>query len=195
MLVDDGLLRQSAGYVSFDELVKTVVVEHRELDPEFIEERIEILKKINIVDKIVRKYLTSRERIIFKLIIDLNKRVSDVMFILKYNNFQSAENNIHRVFKLIKTYLKYEMLDKDDLYIQINLYFNSFERQILKKLHNRQTVAEIRDCFDEISYKKMNLISKEIIDKLECIGGICKEYRDFLVSLRKFRHIGDEDIE
>lgn len=181
--MDDGL-KPTAGWKSFDELLgkfvqQTVVNELTYRDKQ----------RIIIIDEIVKKYLNNTERLLFRLATETTKTITDIQRIVGFHNFQTTERNIYRVFRMIKCYYNYEILDKEELKEQINKNFNRTERKIIKLLEQRYTVFEMKDMVPNMHYRKMSTMKNKILKKLQSLGGICNKYYLFLKELRQFRHL------
>lgn len=178
------------GKLSLDEVLDNAII-YEDYDSEELQRQREILDK---VEYIVKKYLTNKEQLIYHCIINMNKRVADVMRIVGFDDWRTTSNNIERVFKMIKLYYGYENLDKKELARIIKENFTPFEQKIIKLLEKRYTIHQIKDKLG-FHYAKAYMTIKDILDRLKNLPEPCQSYYQFLINIRKFKKLSDFKIK
>lgn len=143
------------------------------------------------IDSIAAKYLNNKERCIYNLIIHERKKTVDIVEIFKYNNWRTAQNSIDRVFKLLLLYYNFEQIDKEDINYELERNFTNFEKKVIKFLENRLTIQEINEKIKKkkYHYAKTHSLCNNILERLDNSGGSCKQYYNFLISIRKFKDL------
>jgi hypothetical protein len=143
------------------------------------------------IDNIALKYLNNKERCIYNLIIHENKKTVEIVEIFHYNNWRTAQNSIDRVFKLLALYYQLEQINKEEVDFELNRNFTIFERKIIKMLEDRLTIQEINEKIKKKKYHyvKTHSLIKNILERLENSGSACKQYHNFLISIRKFKDL------
>ena len=180
-----GLLSAILNRTSLDIIIDNIVVDDR---PEIITE--DDKEKIKIIKKIVNKYLSKKETIIFQLIMEFGKGPADLQRILKYNNWWTAQNNITRVMNIIKLFYEYEKLDHEKLEKEIANNFDAEEQLILEHMQDLKTIVNIKLAINSY-YEKTQKTVARIMKKLKNSDGILYNYYLFLKEIRRFRRIKD----
>jgi hypothetical protein len=184
-------LRLSAfGKLSLDEILEDVIV-YNDYDIEEIERQRKIF---DIVEYVVDHYLTNKERLIYYCIIHLNKKISEVMSIVGFDEWRTTSNNVERVFKIIRLYYDYECLDFKELNKILNKNFTPFEKYVIQLLEQRYTIHEVKDEL-HYHYAKAYMLIKDILDRLSKLPEPCHSYYEFLVNIRKFKKLSDFNIK
>jgi hypothetical protein len=180
--------RGGLGYESLDDLIGNYYFEV--LLPFSVndEERENNLKFLEEIDQVANKYLNAKEKCIYFLVIHEKKRTADITIILNYNGWRTTQNSIDRVFKILKLYYDFDLIDAEELQNSISKNFNKIERKIIKLLENRYTIQEINNKLGKkFHYTKTHCLIKNIMNKLMNLGDPCEQYYDFLVEIRKFK--------
>jgi hypothetical protein len=176
------------GYVALDDAIELIYFEKLNetgYTEEEIKEQQDFLDRI---DMIANKYLNSKEKCIYNLVIHEKKRTSEITIILNYNGWRTTQNSIDRVFKILNLYSDYEAIDKIELAVQIDDNFNRLEKRVLALLDQRLTIQEInKKLGKKFHYTKTHSLIKSIMTKLKNVKGASYEYYVFLTEIRKFK--------
>lgn len=180
--------RGGLGYIAFDDAVELYhfhLLNEDDYSEEEKEKRRQFLEEI---DAIAEKYLNAKEKCIYKLVIHEKKRTSEIAVILNYNGWRTTQNSIERVFKILNLYYIYENIDKEEFKNQVDENFNKIEKRVIELLEKRYTIQQIsRKLGKKYHYTKTHKLIKNVLNKLNGLGGAAKEYHDFLVEIRRFK--------
>lgn len=175
--------------ISLDDILENLLITYIDDQEELERQR----KIIDLVEYIVKTYLTNKEQLIYYLVIHMNKKVSEIMKIAGFDGWRTTNNNVERVFKMIRLYYQYETLDHKKLNKIINKNFTPFEKKIIDLLEKRYTIHEVKDEIG-FRYAKTYTLIKNIMERLSKLPTPCDKYYLFLVEIRKFKKLKDYNI-
>lgn len=171
------------GTIALEEIINSIILENYTET----EEEKNIKEKIFLrIEKISEKYLTNAEKMIYNLYVKDNKTVADIEKIMGFGCWYTSEKHILKTFKILKIYYDYHLLDLKELKGILKKEFTDYEREVLKRLHNRKTYSQITG---EIGgyYRKIYYDCIEIFSKLESINDTTRGYATFLKEIRRFK--------
>lgn len=177
-------------YVPLDEALEkynfSSLVDNSIEELENRKENTEFLEKVDII---AEKYLNVKELCIYNLVVHSKKRTSDITVILNYNSWRATQNAIERTFKIVKLYMEYEEINKDLLKYEIDRNFSKFENRVIGYIENRMTIHQInKKLGKKYHYSKTHSLVNNILSRLADSGGVCRQYYNFLIEIRKFKN-------
>ncbi|MDF2615443.1 MAG: hypothetical protein K0Q47_98 [Sedimentibacter sp.] len=180
------------GYIPLEEALEQysfeslIFYDNEDEDEETKEQRYKLFQEI---DELANKYLNIKELCIYNLVIHENKKTSDIVEIMNYNSWRTTQNSIERVFKILKLYYEFSKIDQEDLSYEITRNFSKFEQKILKFLEDRLTIQQINEKLGKkkFCYTKTHSLIKNIMSRLDDMGGSCRQFYNFLSEIRKFK--------
>lgn len=182
------MVKGGLGYIPLDDAVELYHFEKFNASDFSESEKQQRQDFLDEMDKIAETFLNPKELCIYKLVIHEKKRTSDITIILNYNGWRTTQNSIDRVFKILNLYYDFDGIDKAQLHFLIDENFNKLEKRIIKLLEERFTIQQINSKLGKkFHYTKTHSLIKNILSRLEDLEGICKEYHDFLINVRRFK--------
>ncbi len=177
------------GYIPLEEAIELYEfadLEIAEEDEELKEQRRLMFDEI---DELAKKHLNTKEFCIYQLVIHENKKTSEIVEIMNYNSWRTTQNAIERIFKILKIYYDYSKIDREDLEYEISRNFSKFEQRIVKYLEERLTIQQINNKLGKkrFCYTKTHSLVKNIMSRLDDMGGSCRQFYNFLDQIRKFK--------
>lgn len=147
------------------------------------------IKFLENADHIADKYLNVKERCIYNLVVHSNKKTSDITIILDYNSWRAAQNAIERAFKILKLYMDFEEINMELLEYEIERNFTKSEQRVIRYIEDRLTIHQInKKLGKKFHYSKTQSLIKNILSRLADSGGVCRQYYNFLIEIRKFKN-------
>lgn len=180
------LVRALNGTLSLDDVINDIILESADDSEERLLQKQQFMLK---VDKLAEKYLSKTERLVYSLYVRDNKSVAEIEKIMNFGCWYTSEKHIIKVFKILKIYYHYHNLDLKKLDKILKSNFTDYQREILKRLHQRKTYNEITDEMGGY-YRKIYYDCMNIFEKLEKLGKEGKGYAKFLKDIRKFKRKG-----
>lgn len=152
------------------------------------EERDEKRRIMEVINSIVKKYLNPKEQCLYYLVVYEQKKTADIQHIVNYNGWRTTQNSIDRMFKILEIYYEFEQIDSEILNREITRNFSKLERKVILFLEKRFTIHQINDELGKkFHYTKTHFLIKNIMSRLADDGGVCRQYYDFLIKIRKFK--------
>ncbi|GEM_PF-4059609 len=186
------------GYIPLEEAMEQYDFQSLEVieeDEELKEQRRQMFDEI---DELAKKHLNPKEFCIYQLNVHENKKTSEIVEIMNYNSWRTTQNAIERIFKILKLYYDFSKIDRNDLECEILRNFSKFEQCIIKYLEERLTIQQINEKLGKrrFCYTRTHSLIKNIMNRLDDMGGSCRQFYNFLSDIRKFKdscRIEDDD--